>query len=57
MNVKIKINPGTQAIEEAEFQTTGCSSTIAGSSFATEWVKGQTSRKRWPSRTRISFVS
>ena len=53
----MKINSGTQVIEGAEFQTTGCSSAIAGTSFATEWVKGKTSRKRWPSRTRISSVS
>ena len=32
----------------------GCGSAIASSSLGTEWVKGKTSRKRWPSRTRIS---
>jgi hypothetical protein len=55
--MKLKINSGTQVIKEAELQTTGCSSAIPSSSFGTEWVKGQTWRKRWPSRTRISFVS
>ena len=35
----------------------GCGSAIANSSLATEWVKGKTSRKRWPSRTRISSAS
>jgi len=54
MKLQMKINSETQVIEEAEFKTFGCGSAIASSSLATEWVKGKTSRKRWPSRTRIS---
>jgi hypothetical protein len=54
MRLQVKINSETQVIEEAEFKTFGCGSAIAISSLATEWVKGKTSRKRWPSRTRIS---
>jgi hypothetical protein len=53
MKLQLKINSETQVIEEAF----GCGSAIAGSPFGTEWVKGKTSRKRWPSRTRISSAS
>jgi hypothetical protein len=54
MKLQMKINSETQVIEEVEFKTFGCGSAIASSSLATEWVKGKTSRKHWPSRTRIS---
>jgi hypothetical protein len=55
MELQIRINPEVQVIdEEAEFKTFGCGSAIVSSSLTTEWVKGKTSRKRWPSRTRIS---
>ena len=54
MKLQTNINSETQVIEEAGFKTFGCDSAIANSSLATEWVKGKTSRKRWPSRTRIS---
>jgi hypothetical protein len=57
MKLQMKINSETQIIQEAEFKTFGCGSAIASSSLATEWVKGKTSRKRWPSRTRISSAS
>ena len=56
MKLQMRINSETQVIEEAEFKTFGCGSAIA-SSLATEWVNGKTSRKRWPSRTRISSAS
>ena len=55
MELQIRINPEVQVIdEEAEFKTFGCGSAIVSSSLTTELVKGKTSRKRWPSRTRIS---
>ncbi len=57
MKLQMKINFETQVIEEAEFKTFGYGSALASSSLATEWVKGKTSRKRWPSRTRISSAS
>jgi NifU-like protein involved in Fe-S cluster formation len=57
MKLQMKINAETQVTEEAEFRTTGCGSAIASSSLAIEWVNGKTSRKHWPSRTRISAVS
>ncbi len=57
MKLQMKINSETQVIEEAEFKTFGCGSAIANPSLATAWVKGKTSRKRWPSRTRISSAS
>ena len=57
MRLQMKINPETQVIQEAEFKTFGCGSPIASSSLATECVKGKTSRKRLPSRTRISSAS
>jgi NifU-like protein involved in Fe-S cluster formation len=57
MKLQMKINSETQVIGEAEFKTFGCRSAIASSSLATEWVQGKTSRKRWPSRTRISSAS
>jgi hypothetical protein len=57
IELQMKINSETQVIQETEFKTFGCGSAIASSSLATEWVKGKTSRKRWPSRTRISSAS
>jgi NifU-like protein involved in Fe-S cluster formation len=57
IKLQTKINSETQVIGEAEFKTFGCRSAIASSSLATEWVKGKASRKRWPSRTRISSAS
>jgi hypothetical protein len=47
-------NSEAQVIEETECKTVGCGSATGGPSFATELAKGKTSRKRGPSRTRIS---
>jgi hypothetical protein len=50
-------DPAPECGDEAEFKMFGCGSAIATSSLATDWVKGKTSRKRLPSRTRISSAS
>ena len=42
MKLQIKVNPGTNVIEDAKFKTFGCGSAIASSSLATEWLKGKT---------------
>jgi nitrogen fixation protein NifU and related proteins len=58
MELRIRMNPEVQVIEEeAEFKKFGCGSAIVSSSLTTELVKGKTSRKRWPSRTRISAAN
>jgi diguanylate cyclase (GGDEF)-like protein/PAS domain S-box-containing protein len=54
MKPQIMINSETQVTEEAQLKTAGCSSAIVSSSLPTEWVKGKTARRHWPSRTRIS---
>jgi NifU-like protein involved in Fe-S cluster formation len=41
-------------IEETECKTFGSGSPTVSSTLDTELVKGKTSRKRWPSRTRKS---
>jgi len=57
MKLQMKITSEAQVVEEAELKPLGGGSAIANSSLATEWVKCKTSRKRWPSRTRISSKS
>jgi NifU-like N terminal domain len=54
MKLQMTIISETEVIKEEEFKTCGCGSAIASSSLANEWVKGKSSRRRWPSRTRIS---
>jgi len=44
-------------IEETECKTFGSGSPTVSSTLDTELVKGKTSRKRWPSRTRISAAN
>ncbi len=57
MKLQMRINSEMEVMEEAEFKTFGCGVAIASPSIATKWVKGKTSRKHWPSRTRISCGS
>src|ERR1043165_9569866 len=40
MKLQIKVGPDG-VIEDAQFKTFGCSSAIASSSLATEWIKGK----------------
>ena len=53
----MRINSEAQVIEEGECKTVGCGPAPANSSHPTELVNGKTSRRHWPSRTRISFPS
>src|ERR1700746_1513620 len=46
-------NSEVQVIEEPDCKTFGCGPAPASSSLPTELVKGRTSRRHWPSRTRI----
>jgi hypothetical protein len=57
LELRMRIEFGAQVVEEAVFETFGCGWAIAVPSLPTEWVKGKTSRKHWPSRTRISPAS
>ena len=41
MKLQIQVNPETNEIVDAKFQTFGCGSAIASSSLATEWGKGK----------------
>src|ERR1700746_817984 len=49
-----KGNSEAQVVEAPECKTVGCGPAPLHSSLSTELVKGRTSRRHWPSRTRIS---
>jgi hypothetical protein len=57
MGLQMGINSEAQVIEEGECKTAGCGPAPASSSLPTELVNGKTSRRHWPSRTRITSPS
>ena len=57
MELQMRISSEAQVIEEGECKTVGRGPPPAGSSLPTELVNGKTSRRHWPSRTRISSSS
>ena len=57
MDLLMRINAEAEVMEETECKMFDCGSPTGSSSLSTELVKSKTSRKRWPSRTRISAAN
>src|SRR6188472_711904 len=56
MRLQIRVSDDG-VIEDAKFKTFGCSSAIASSSLATEWIKSKKVERPRPSRTSTSSTS
>ena len=54
IELQMRINSEAKVIEETESKTLAAARQLAAPPFPPNLVTGKSSRKRWPSRTRIS---